>query len=540
MRRPVTLATAAALVFVLLGGLWGQQVRRVRRVRRGRVRITWLEGDMPRAIKLARTKGVPLLLFVRDTFGQGYIDYVEGRWDWDEASLRRQMRRSQTRWRWQRYEEDLFTRPEMADAVKPFVRVRLEVGYRQVDRKVRDLLRQLNLLSDVDLAWRRRLIDDPWEESLRYIDPTTGGRFYDRRLNTTLDELLARETTGVAVVAGDGQLLLRFPLGPPGFEPPLEAWLDELGRVLKPYRTLFDARQQLGQGQVGAAVAVLRELSQAEEGVPNELRRSAQAELTRLKGQAEAGLREAEAALTRDNLARAWEVLSEVSRRGLDQVDAAVAARATSLGQQVEAHATTLYEKAREQLGEDRLSEAFALLSQVARRFKGTQAGSLAQAKVDEIARDPALAEKLRQARRKQEAQRLSSAAQSAEQAEDILKAYRNYKALAQNYADLPLGAQARDKITTWEADADLMARIQALGAEQEARKWMDLAQNYFLNRVYTEAIQYYQKVIDTYPESDLAAQARTRLQEAQRLLEAQLKPQEPAPQGEPEPEEGQ
>lgn len=536
--RPAAKRAATAVLVLLLGaGLCGAEARRIP-IRTRRVRITWM-GDLARAFKLARSKGVPVLLFLRDTFGVGYIEHVERRFNWGEASPSGQMRRSGARWRWQRYEADLFARPEVAEVVKPFVRVRLDLPYGGLERNLRTLLLQLNLLNDVELAWRRRLIDEPYRESPAYVDPL-GRLRYDRVLNATPDELLARELTCVAVVAGDGQLLLRFPAGPPGFEPPLEAWLAELTQVLKPYRALFDARRELQAGRVASAAEVLRQLAKTEEA-PGEVRRSAQAELEQLRRQAVAGLQEAKKALDRNNFVRAWEVLSEVRRRGLDQADPDLASQVDSLAQRVEAHARCTYQEAQEHLQAGRLFEGCNLLTQVARRFKGTEAASLAQSRLDEVNRDPTLAEKLRQARRKQEAERLWTSALSAEKAEDILTAYRNYKTLAQNYPDLPPGAQAQEKLSAWEADPDLMTRIHSLEADEQARKWMNLARNYFLNQVYSEAIQYYQKVIDTHPESSLAAEARTRLQEARRLLEAQLKPppQEPAPEEEgPTPQE--
>ncbi|MCK4300694.1 MAG: hypothetical protein KAX80_14225, partial [Planctomycetes bacterium] len=237
MKRARWLLVLAGIVALAAAGAWAQRARRVR--------ITWLD-DMPKAIKLAHAKDLPILLFVRDTFGEKFIDHS------DAASLRRQLRRSKARWRWQRFEEDLLKEREFAQVVQPFVRVCLETGYRLGD-KTRDLLLKLNLLTDVDLAWRRRLIDDPWGKTFRGIG-LSGLNIFERHLNTTLDELLARETTYLVVVAGDGQLLLRFPAEPPGSEPPVKVLVIELEHVLAPYRDLAKGRHDLEQGDVEAAV----------------------------------------------------------------------------------------------------------------------------------------------------------------------------------------------------------------------------------------------------------------------------------------------
>ncbi len=516
MKRARWLLALAGIVAVTAAGTWAQRARRVR--------ITWLE-DMPRAIKLAQAKDLPILLYVRDTFGEGFIDHVEWRRDWDEASLRRQLRRSKARWRWQRFEQDLFTDREFAQAVLPFIRVRLETGYRRLGNKKQEFLLKLNLLTDIDLAWRGRLIDDPWEETFRGSDPW-GRRIYDYHLNTTLDELLARETTYLAVVGGDGQLLFRFPAGPPGFEPPVKVLVTELEHVLEPYRSLAEGRQHLEQGRVEAAVGSFRRLAQGGEAVPIDVRKAAEEELESLLVEANEGLQQVEKALARKDFERAWRSLAELQGQGLHQVNQRFEGKVADLRQRLEDYATASYQKAQEHLEQERFAEASDLLSRVARFFEGSEAGSLARKKLDELAKDPEMAERVRQARRQAEAERLWTTATAAEQVGDLLRAYETYKNLSDNYSDLPQGAQARQKVSTWEADAEFMANITALQAQGEAAKLMALGNNFFVNKVYTEAIQHYRKVIDTYPDGPLAQEAHTRLEEARRLLEAQLKKQ--------------
>lgn len=530
MKRARWLLALAGIVAVTAAGTWAQRARRVR--------ITWLE-DMQRAVKLAHAKDLPVLLFVRDTFGDRFIGHAEARRDWDEGSLRRQLRRSKARWRWQRFEQDLFTDREFARAVQPFVRARLETGYRRLGNKTRDLLLKLNLLTDIDLAWRVRLIDDPWEDTYTYRPP----RIRTSRLNTTLDELLARETTYLAVVAGDGQLLLRFPAGPPGFDAPVKVLVTELEHVLEPYRDLAEGRHDLEKGRVEAAVGTLRRLAQGGEAVPTEVRKAAEEELEFLLVEANEGLQQVEKALAREDFERAWRFLAELQGQGLDQVNQRLEGKAADLRQRLEGYATASYQKAREHLDRERFAEASDLLSRVARFFEGSQAGSLARKKLDELAKDPEMAERVRQARRQAEAQRLWTTATAAEQVGDLLRAYETYKNLSDNYSDLPRGAQARQKVSTWEADGELMDRIVELRARTQAHKWMALGNNFFVNKVYTEAIQHYRKVIDTYPDGPLAQEAHTRLEAARRLLEAQLEKQAgeeaPAPGREKPPEEG-
>ncbi len=514
MKRLRWLLVLAVMVAVTAGGVWGQRARRVR--------ITWQE-DMPKAIKQAHAKDVPILLFVRDIFGEKFIDQVEGDHDWDEESLRRQLRRSKARWRWQRFEEDFFTNREFAQAVQPFIRVSLETGHRRLGDKKQEFLLKLNLLTDIDLAWRWRLIDDPWKETFRGRDQW-GHAVYKYDLNTTLDELLARETTYLAVVAGDGQLLFRFPAGPVGFEAPVKVLVTELEHVLAPYRDLAKGRHDLENGRVDVAMAAFTALAQAREAVPTEVRKAAEGELESLLAKANEGLQEAEKALAVNDFERASQSLAELQSRSLHQVNPTVAAQVAALREQLAGYALELYRKAQEHLDQGNLTEAFDLLNRVARYFEGTEAGSLAKTKLDELAKDPETAEKLRQARRRKEAEELLASAQQSEQNGDFVKAYGYCKRLSDDYADLPEGAQAQEKVSAWEADAQFMANITTLQAQGETVKLMTLGDNFFVNKVYSQAIQYYQKVVDTYPDSPAAQQAQAKLEEARRLLEAQLK----------------
>jgi len=298
----------------------------------------------------------------------------------------------------------------------------------------------------------------------------------------------------------------------------------ELEHVLAPYHDLAKGRHDLENGRVDVAMAAFTALAQAREAVPTEVRKAAEGELESLLAQANEGLQEAERALTRNDFERASQSLAELQSRGLHQVNPTVAAQVAGLREQLADYALGVYRKAQEHLDQGNLTEAFDLLNRVARYFEGTEAGSLARTRLEELDKDPKTAEKLRQARRRKEAGKLLASAQQSEQGEAFVKAYGYYKRLSDDYGDLPEGAQAREKVSVWEADPEFMAKITALQAQGEAANLMNLGDNFFVNKVYSQAIQYYQKVVDTYPDSAAAQQAQAKLEEARRLLEAQLK----------------
>lgn len=511
MKQTMKLLFLAGCLCLCAPGVWAQRYQPAQ--------IGWFD-DVQRGFATARQQGLPVVLYVRDLFGQGYVD--------QQANvLRQQMARSRARWRWQRYEQDFFTQPEVAQTVAPFVRARLTVGYQRLDDRTRNLLLSSGALTDVDLAWRTRLLDEPYKRVGSHVD-ALGNVVYDFEPAATLDELLTREATCLVVLSGRGEPLYRFL----HLEPTPQAFATQLEKVLAPYRALAEGRANLVGGRVEAALANFRALTDSREPLPDEVRQAAQRELDALAQRATQTLTEADRYLTRKDYERAWTRLASLEKQGLTKVTQPVAAKFQEARQIVTGYAQGLYDQALQQLAQEQNLEAFDLLSRISTQFAGTEPGTQAQKKLEELAADPQFAEKIRQARRAAEAGQLLASAQAAEEAQDVVKAYRSYKQLADTFGDLPQGTQAKAKVTAWEADAEFMARLHTLEAQSEAQDWLTLGNNYLLNHLYAQAIEQYTRVIEKHPDTPAATEARAKLQEAKVLQQAAEKKPEgpPAP----------
>jgi hypothetical protein len=504
------------------GALWAQRYQPAQ--------VGWFD-DVQRAVATAQQQGLPVVLFVRDLFGQGYAEYNDYRVGFIMESLLQQMQRSGARWRWQRYDEDLFTQPEVAQAVAPFVRARLTVGYQRLDDRTQNLLLTTGVLSDVDLAWRSRLLDAPYKQAGSYID-AAGHVVFNYEPATTIDELLARERSALVVLSGTGQVLYRFPPASAQAEPTVGELTKELQKLLAPYRTLAEGRANVVGGRVEAALTNFHSLIDSKEPPPDEVRQAAQRELDALIQRATQVMTEAEKLLTRKDYEGAWGKLSPLEKQGLLKVTEALSAKFQTAKQAVTEAAKALYQQSQEQLAREQYLEATALLTRLSARFAGTDPGTLAQKKLEELNADPAFAEKLRQARRKADADQFASSAQAAEAAQDLLKAYQAYKHLADNFSDTAAGAEAKTKVVSWEADAEFMARLANLQAQSEAQEWLILGNNYLVNHLYPQAIEQYTKVVEKHPDTPAAAEARTKLDQARSLQAAEKKATEgqPAP----------
>jgi len=63
-------------------------------------------------------------------------------------------------------------------------------------------------------------------------------------------------------------------------------------------------------------------------------------------------------------------------------------------------------------------------------------------------------------------------------------------------------------------ADADIQALVKAQQMERDCKDWMSTAEMYLAGGQADTAKPFLQKIIDTYPDSDYAAKAKTRLEQ--------------------------
>lgn len=90
--------------------------------------------------------------------------------------------------------------------------------------------------------------------------------------------------------------------------------------------------------------------------------------------------------------------------------------------------------------------------------------------------------------------------------------AYRRYKEIVGQFASTPAGAKAADAVKEYEADAAFMKRLKEQSASTEATAAIGLADSYAAAGKMDQARQIYQSVIDKYPGTTYADEARTKL----------------------------
>jgi tetratricopeptide (TPR) repeat protein len=103
----------------------------------------------------------------------------------------------------------------------------------------------------------------------------------------------------------------------------------------------------------------------------------------------------------------------------------------------------------------------------------------------------------------------MTEAERAAARLDRLTEAYEIYGRVAQLGGDTDVGKQAAAARTRLEADAGLMARIQALQVERKARQYLSLADGYFKSNRFDLARQYCMKIIEECPKTPQAADAK-------------------------------
>ena len=87
----------------------------------------------------------------------------------------------------------------------------------------------------------------------------------------------------------------------------------------------------------------------------------------------------------------------------------------------------------------------------------------------------------------------------------DYAKALRAYKKVVRDYKDTPYGKKAAARIKKIKADPQIVAIIRESEMKRRCDNWLDTAQTLVTMGKNQEAAEYYQRIIDKYPNSKYA-----------------------------------
>lgn len=163
-------------------------------------------------------------------------------------------------------------------------------------------------------------------------------------------------------------------------------------------------------------------------------------------------------------------------------------------------------------VAEARWSEARAAYEKLVVTYAGTDAGLEASRRLEEMTRNPRIAEGLARDAYEAEARKLLELADAAEQKGRFSEAAGLFRKVSRDYSRSSLASDAAAGFTRTYARAAEEDRAAQKKMEDDCRSWLSVADAYAGAGRYEKAMAGYQRVIDAYPKTGFADIARERM----------------------------
>jgi len=156
--------------------------------------------------------------------------------------------------------------------------------------------------------------------------------------------------------------------------------------------------------------------------------------------------------------------------------------------------------------------EAVRLYIAVSQTYPGTTFADKSKSQVSLIETDPAIKGQIEQMKLDARAQGIEADAQAAEKAKDYARALTLYQAYVTQFPTAPDFATVKAHLDALQADKSIQSLAAGQSAEHECKGWLLTADNYIHNNLDEKAKVYLQKILDKYPDTTWAAEAKKRL----------------------------
>lgn len=223
-----------------------------------------------------------------------------------------------------------------------------------------------------------------------------------------------------------------------------------------------------------------------------------------------AAVEKAQAALKDGNAKAALAAMAKVPAAA--KADKEFAAQAESVGKELAAAADKMLADVGPMVEAKQYAEAVGRLRELSAALEGTPAGAKAKKQLGELENKPEVKSAIAKAARGEKAQALFAAAQELKDAKNDEQAYPKFKGVAADYPDTDAGAKAADVVKEYEKDAAFVKRVTDSAASAKATSTLKVAQSYASAGRTDMARKKYQEVIDQYPGTSYADQAKKAL----------------------------
>lgn len=192
--------------------------------------------------------------------------------------------------------------------------------------------------------------------------------------------------------------------------------------------------------------------------------------------------------------------------------DPAVKERVSAIREKLAAQAEARFAEAEKHIKQKAYYEADVTLVEVTALGSGSDLAETARTRRAELHKDKAIRAAIDQGRREHEAaEALAKLEKDAPEMAPALR-LRAYEALAKAHPGTEAGVTAASRAKGMRDDEGLMAGIADQAAERDCKGWLSMARNFLGAGMPTKAAPYLKKVIEKYPDTNFAEQAKEML----------------------------
>jgi len=220
-------------------------------------------------------------------------------------------------------------------------------------------------------------------------------------------------------------------------------------------------------------------------------------------------LERARAALKEKQYGRAYTLAQGVNKLA----EGNAAKDAGELMKKIEEAARQWLEEARAAARADKFDEACKILADLSVRMAGTELGSQADEERGRLMGDGKVKPKVLAAMENAKGEMVNDQAAEHENAKRYLEALRLYRSVTEEYPDTEAARAASTALERLDGDAEVQQTIQKVSSEQEADRWLDIADRFAKVELYGKAREFYQRIVDAHGDAPAARLARERLE---------------------------
>jgi len=220
----------------------------------------------------------------------------------------------------------------------------------------------------------------------------------------------------------------------------------------------------------------------------------------------------AEAAIKKEQWGAAASMVGRIARPDDDPV---VKERTAAARKVLADHAALLLAAAEESIKAKDYVKGSQALCDVAAMAPGSEPAAKASARLKELMADESIRAAIDEGRRERAAADLLAEVDRAAAKQAPAATLKALDGVAAKFAGTKSGEAAAERAKAMRADKQLMAKIQADGADKEAKSLLSMARSFLKSGMPEKAKPYIDQVIQKYPDTDYAKEAKALMEEA-------------------------